>query len=278
MRLKQMTMLFFIWTIIFTSSANAKIFEHNDSVGIFVGEISGYGEHQLQSQFLSIFRDQLITTLGETASKGKFHLVGSNEWTANENTQVDFSNIIKVDSVLQNIHMDAIAYGPHFNRATANAKMLFYAEKTLGEDYFWDDDKIEARRKMIGKPYRISQKMTNAAKTIGEEYGTDYLFFCNLMDAEIVFKNSIFKWNAKLSEKPKQIKVVSYFYLIDVKTGLVYEGYNMSDKTSQILNILDQKGINIEANTLLDTMFQVHAKRIAEDIYNEGTKILSKGK
>ena len=270
MQVKQISILIFVLAIFFTQSASAKIFEHNEGVGIFVGEINCYGEHELQPQFVDIFREKLMETLNIDSQKRKFHLVKNNAWSGEE-----LNN--NVNSVLQNIHMDAIAYGPQFNIADANAKMTFYAEKALGEDFFWDDDKLSARKKMIGKPYRISAKMTNAAKTVGSEYGADYLLFCNLMDADIVFKNSIFKMNATLTEKPKQIKVVSFFYLIDTKTGLVYEGYNMSDKTSQLLNLFGQYGNDIEATKLLDTMFKIHSQRIVRDIFNEGTKTLSQG-
>lgn len=272
MKFKQISILIFVLAIFFTQSASAKLFEHNEGAKIYIGEVAGYGEHELQPQFLDMFKEQLGQMLRENG-KGKIQIVEDNSLQGENN----FNSIIKVDNVWQNIHMDAICHGPQFNIADANAKMIFFAEKAMGEDYFWDDDKLAARKKMIGKPYRISEKMTTAAKTIGEAYQADYLLFCNLVDADIVFKNSIFKMNAPLTEKPKQIKVVSFFYLIDTKTGLVYEGYNMSDKTSQILNILEQKGIDIEAKKLLDTMFMVHSKRIAEDVANEGTKILSKG-
>ena len=173
--------------------------------------------------------------------------------------------------------MDAIAYGPSFKKEDANVKMIFYAEKALGEDYFWDDAKLEARKKMIGKPYRISEKLTNVAKTVGSQYGADYLLFCNLVDADVVLKNSLFNATTTLSERPKQIKVVSFFYLIDAKTGLVYEGYNLSDKTGQILNLLGQYGKAMTATNLLQCMFEVQSKRILEDVCNAGSKVLAKG-
>ena len=102
--------------------------------------------------------------------------------------------------------------------------------------------------------------------------------FCNLVDADIRLKNSVFNASTtELSERPKQIKVVSFFYLIDTKTGLVYEGYNLSDKTGQILNLLGQYGKAMTATNLLQCMFEVQAKRIMEDVCNEGQKVLAKG-
>ena len=264
-------------TLIISSPVLAKPFEgKTEGIGIFVGEVACYGEHEIRPEFLATFREQLWQTLKDFENKGKIHTVGDDEWLGSGNATPGFANIIQVSSVLSDIHMDAIAYGPSFKRESANAKMIHYAERALGEDYFWDDDKLAERKQMIGKPYRISQKMTNAAKTVGSEYEADYLLFCNLVDADVQLKNSIFNANTTLSERPKQIKVESFFYLIDTKKGLVYEGYNLSDKTGQILNLLGQYGKAMTAQNLLQCMFEVQSKRIVEDMCNEGKKVLDK--
>lgn len=263
-------------TFLFTSSVLAKPFDKTIPFKIFVGEVACYGEHEINPEYLATFKDTLQDMLAEFEEKGKLRVVGDNQWLLNQNATPGFAGIIKVNTVLRDIHMDAIAYGPSFAKESANAQMIFYAERALGEDYFWDDEKLAARKKMIGKPYHISPKMTNAAKTVGEEYGADYLLFCNLVDADIQLKNSIFNATTILSERPKKIKVASYFYLIDTKSGLVYEGYNLSDKTGQILNLLGQVGHGRMAKDLLIAMFEVQSKRIVEDVCNEGTKILGK--
>ena len=266
--------LAFILMIIFTSSAFAKPFEgKSEGIGIFVGEVACYGEHEIKPEFLDTFKEQLWETLKDFENQGKLHTVGDDTWIGGGNT----SENIQVDSVLKNIHMDAVAYGPSFRREVANVEMTNYAEKVLGEDFFWDDEKLEARKKLIGKPYHISQQMTDAAKNLGTEYGADYLLFCNLVDAEIQLKNSIFNASTTLSERPKKITIESFFYLIDTKSGLVYEGYIFSDKTGQILNLLGQYGKAMTAQDLLQCMFKVQSQRIIEVMYNDGQKILRKG-
>ena len=274
MALIRILSLSLVLTFVFTSSVFAKPFEgKTEGVGIFVGEVACYGEHEIRPEFLATFKEQLYQTLKEFENKGKIHTVGDDEWLGGAG---GFAGIIQVGSVLSDIHMDAIAYGPSFKKEAANAKMIYYAERALGEDYFWDDDKLAARKQMIGKPYRISAGMTNAAKTLGSKYGADYLLFCNLVDADVQLKNSIFNASSTLSERPKQIKVESFFYLIDTKKGLVYEGYNLSDKTGQILNLLGQYGKAMTAQNLLQCMFEVQSKRIVEDMCNEGKKVLDK--
>ena len=279
MKLIRILSLSIILTIFLTSSVLTKPFESkSEGVGIFIGEVACYGEHEIKSEFLDTFKEQLWQSLKKQEDKGKLHTVGDNEWLSGGNTASGFASIIQVGSVLKDIHKDAIAYGPSFQKEAANVEMIYYAEKALGEDFFWDDDKLAARKQMIGKPYRISPKLTEAAKTIGRQYGADYLLFCNLVDADVKLKNSIFNAKANsLSERPKQIKVESFFYLIDIKSGLVYEGYNLSDKTGQILNLLGQYGKAMTAQNLLQCMFEVQSKRIVEDMCNEGQKVLGKG-
>ena len=277
MALIRILSLSLVLAFIFTSPVLAKPFEgKTGGVGIFVGEVACYGEHEIRPEFLATFKEQLWQTLKDFENKGKIHTVGDDEWLGSGNTAPGFADVIQVSSVLRDIHMDAIAYGPSFKREAANAKMIYYAERALGEDYFWDDDKLAARKQMIGKPYCISPKMTNAAKTVGSEYGADFLLFCNLVAADVQLKNSIFNANTTLSERPKQIRVESFFYLIDTKKGLVYEGYNLSDKTGQILNLLGQYGKAMTAQNLLQCMFEVQSKRIVEDMCNEGKKVLDK--
>ena len=277
MNLKKILSGVFLLMIFFNVSAFAKPFEgKNTGIGIFIGEVACYGEHEIKPEFLETFKDQLWQTLKDFENKGNLHTVGDEYWIGSDNTSPEFIDVINVEAVLQDIHMDAIAYGPSFQKENANVKMIFHAERALGEDYFWDDDKLAARKKLIGKPYHISPQLTEMAKTVGREYGADYLLFCNLVDADVVLKNSIFNASTTLSERPKQIKMATFFYLIDVKSGLVYEGYNFSDKTGQILNLLGQYGKAMTAQNLLQCMFEVQSKRIVEDMYNAGQKILGK--
>ena len=267
-----------IMAVVFNAAAFAKPFEgKTEGAGIFVGEVACYGEHEIKPDLMAIFKDQLWQTLKDFEVKGKLHTVGDDRWLSGGGSAPGFAGVIQLDAVLRDIHMDAIAYGPSFQKEVANVKMIYHAEKVLGKEFFWDDEKLAARKKMIGKPYRISPKMTEAAKTVGNTYGADYLLFCNLMDADIELKNSIFNASATLNERPKQIRVESFFYLIDIKNGLVYEGYNLSDKTGQILNLLGQYGKAMTAHNLLQCMFEVQSKRIVEDMCNAGQKVLGKG-
>ena len=244
---------------------------------IFVGEVASYSEHELQDDFLKTFRDVLSETLEDAQEKGKLEM-DSYDWvTGSYPSFSGVAGMIQSAKIIPDLHMEVITYGPLFEKATANVKLTHYAENALGRDYFWDDDKIAAKKKLAGKPYRISDKMTQIAKTIGEQTDSDYLLFCNLVDADVELSKSIFNASTTLNERPKKIKVETFFYLIDTKTGLVYEGRNFSDKTGQILNLLGQYGHAMEAKDLLIAMFKVQSKRIVEDVCNVGQKVLAKG-
>ena len=155
-----------ILTIFLTSSVFAAPFGGKTSgAGIFIGEVACYGEHEIKQDFMDTFKDQLFKTFTEFEAKEKLHLVDGGGATSG------FAGLVQVDSVLKDIHKDAIAYGPSFQKEAANVEMIYYAEKALGEDFFWDDAKLAARKQMIGKPYRISPKLTEAAKTVGKQYG-----------------------------------------------------------------------------------------------------------
>jgi len=243
---------------------------HTDGKGVFVGEVSCYGEHEIQPQFLDAFRETIGEGFQEMQSKGKIHLVDNGNWMLNNSGTAE-------DAVLAHIHMDAIAYGPLFQKDSAGAKMIRYAEGVFGEDYFWDEQKLAARKAGAKKPYRISQAMTEAAREIGLKYGADYIFYCNLMEADIELATSIF--NSEVSnedERAKHIKLDAYYYLVDIKTGLVYEGRVAMEKTARLQDLFGTYGKAMNSETLLHAVFDKQAKKIVKDALRNGQKALEK--
>ena len=113
MTLKKILSLIFLLTIFFTASAFAKPFEgKNTGIGIFIGEVACYGEHEIRPEFLETFKEQLWQTLKDFEDKGKLHTVGDDYWIGGGNPSSEFVDVINVNAVLQDLHMDAIAYGP----------------------------------------------------------------------------------------------------------------------------------------------------------------------
>ena len=251
------------------SCASAKPFDSKQNgPGVFVGEVACYGEHEIQQEFLKVFHDKLAENLQLTAQKGKIHFVDNTDWMLGNGDAGE-------REILSHIHMDAIAYGPRFQKDSANARMIHYAEKVFGEDYFWNEKNKAARKAAEGKPYRISREMTEAARDIGLKYGADYLLFCNLLEVDVELSKSIF--NARttnLEERPKRINVETSAFLLDVKTGKVYEGHILTDKFARIQNLFGQYGKAMTAETLLGAMFDEQSKNIVKDVFGRGKKNL----
>ena len=242
------------------------------TLGVFVGEEDCYGEHEIKPQFLDGLRDRLMTQLQSAQAEGKLHMVGGTGW-------ISGTDDAREREILTHIHMDAIVYGPLFQKDYANAEIIHYAESVFGEDYFWDDRKLKARRAMAQKPYRISQAMTDAAQEIGTKHGAEYLLFCNVMEVDVELAKSIFNSSSKkqnIEERAKHIKVDTNYYLMDVKTGLVYEGHVLQEKTARLQEIIGTYGKVMNAETLLHAVFDVQAKKIIKDVCNNGIKTFGK--
>ena len=271
MRLIRVIFIVGIMLLLSISVTCAKPFgNHTSGEGVFVGEVACYGEHEIQPQFLDTFREAIRENLQEIQTKDKIHIVDNGSWISKEG---DMSE----NSILTHIHMDAIAYGPLFQKESAGAKMIRYAEGIFGEDYFWDEKKLETRRAMAKKPYHISPTMTEAAKEIGLKYNADYLFYCNLMEADIELATSIF--NSETSnddERAKHIKLDTYYYLLSVKTGFVYEGHIMMEKTARLQDLFGTYGKAMNSETLLHAVFDKQAKKIIKDAFGNGQKTLEK--
>ena len=265
--------IFFLLMILLSAMTTiyAKPFDSKtDGSGVFVGEVGCYGEHEIQPQFLVQFRDKLQENLQIKQKDKTIHLVGGTDW-------ITETGDVAERELLTHIHMDAIVYAPLFQKDLANAKTIHYAENVFGEDYFWNETKLEARRAMAKKPYRISPAMTDAAKDIGLKHKADYLLFCNVVEVDAELANSIF--NSKPSseeERAKHIKVDSNYYLIDVKTGFVYEGHIFLEKTARLQELFGTYGKAMNVETLLQAVFDKQAKKIVKDVFDNGKKALEK--
>ena len=251
-------------------SAQAKPFSnHQEGPGIMIADVGCYGEHEIRPEYMAIFKEQLFEQLQASESKGKMHIAGSDAWLTETGNTTEANT-------LRQLHFEAIVHGPLFSREVSNATVIRYAESVFGEDYFWDEDKLTAKRATAGHPYKLRMEKLDLIRKIAAQNNADYLLFCNLLDADIELKHSIFNAKSTLEERPKKIKVESFFYLVDAKSGQVYEGRTFSDKTGQILNLLGQYGKAMTAQNLLQVMFEVQSERIAREVCGHAKDALEK--
>ena len=225
---------------------------------LLLAEVACYGEHELQQDFLDTFRDEM----GDALNNAK-----------DFNAQVYFptsapgATLSGDDATFAFIHMDAIAYAPLFEVDKANAAMIRHARDRFGKEYFWDENKMKARRDGKFKPYRLHPESTAMARDMGQKYGVKYLLFCNLREVDTRLKHSIFSSHVNVNEfRAKKLRTISNFYLIDTRTGLVYEGLNEKDKTSQILSLIGRYGQAATVQNLLQCLFEVQAQETLKDL------------
>ncbi len=258
-----MRLLFFVLaaSLVFLSFAPVALAKPFSSKGtgptIMIGEIACYGDHELKSDKISTFSDKVREAL--ESEKGFSFVTPEPALDPN---------------VMKRLHMEAIAYGPWFQKEYAGAEMVRFAESVFGEDYFWDDQNLEQRKKGRGKVYHMSPASTDAIRKIGQEQNVKYLFFCNIRDSNIELLHSIFNARTTLDERAKNLKVESEFYLIDTQSGNIYEGHVKTSKSGQILNLLGQYGKAMTAENLLQVMCEVQARNITKEAVGKGRKAL----
>ena len=258
------------------TSANAALFEKKISgPTILLAEVNGYGEDELRPEFLESFREALGDEMQQsTVFSVNLERLSDGMFTALEQQQPE-------DKLFSFLHMDAIANGHLYRREYANAQMIRYGDSVKGKAYYQDDDKTAARRKLEGKPYDLSSNITQMAIELGNKYNSDYLLFVNVRDADVFRKTGgIFGTHTTAEEIEKGMlgKKVTFeleYYLINVKTGKVYEGQNAQKKTAITKNVLIGKdGQKSSARQVLMEILKNQAKQIVKSLETKGLKIV----
>ena len=166
-----------------------------------------------------------------------------------------------------------------YRREFANAQMIRYGDSVKGKAYYQDDAQTAQRRKLEGKPYELSSKITQMAIELGNKYGVDYLLFVNVRDADVFRKTGgIFgaHTTAEELEKGMRGKKVTFepeYYLVNVKTCRVFEGQNAQKKTALMKNVVvGQQGQKANATQLLIEILKDQAQQIVKGLESKGVK------
>ena len=241
---------------------------HGGGDGLLLAEVECYGEKSLQREFLETFREEVADALNaSTEFKTQVHLTAGDVSTEKSDEEKLFSLI----------HMDAVVYGPLFEIDKADARTIRHARARLGKEYFWDDEKMKVRRAGKFKPYSLPLETKEKVREIGESYGVKYMLFCNLLEVDTRLKHSIFSSHVNVNEfRAKKLRTVACFYLVDTRTGKVYEGLCDKDKTGQILSLIGRYGQAATVQNLLQCLFEVEAQEIVK-LCGNAKKTLAKG-
>lgn len=230
---------------------------------ILIGEVACYGENELLPEFVENFKDVLASELNET---NKYQVDTSRFGAASDE-----------DEIFSMIHMDAIAHSHLYRRELANAKMIRYGDSVMGRQYYQDEAKTAQRMKLEGQPYSLSPNVTAKVIELGQQYNADYMLFVNLRDVDVWRKHGgIFGTHTTTEQfRGKKALFELEFYLINTKTGKVFEGQNAEKKTSLVSNILISKyGNNFTIQEMVQTLIAAQSQQIIKTINNKGIKTI----
>ena len=246
--------------------ALAKPFAKAGGPGILIGEVASYGDYSLQPFFFENLRDLLTERL---QGCGKFRV----ETRRTGGTDVPNAE----DEAFSLVHMDAIVHGHQFRREMGGARIIRFADSVLGREHFLDEDRLESWRKKPDDPYRLSPEAAEAARRLGAAYGAEYILFCNMYDVNIMLNRSLFNAPVEDTEwRAKEIMASMNFYLVDAKTGRVFEGHNRTEKRGQIIDIvIGQYGKGFTVEQLLYCVLEYQTDRTVKKILSTGLKAVS---
>ena len=158
--------------------------------------------------------------------------------------------------IFSTIHMDAVAHGSLYRRELVNNEVKNYADSVLN----FKDTKKKSNRKSSSKPYTLTSSISPQVKRLGEMYGVDYMLFCDVRNADPLQKN---------------VKVEMEYYLVNVKTGKVFEGQTFDKAvTFDVNDIIGSYRKDINADDMIQFVMTRYAQQIEKGITGKGLKAL----
>ncbi len=240
----------------------------NTGPKILIGEIQSYGDYELQADAFQIFADKLCQELNQH----KLMVTGNTGKMSNEEGRHSEGGAGE-GALLSKIHMDAIVHGHQFEHGYAAAKLVRYADATMGRRFFYDEERVAAWKKQPQQTYFLSQGVQAAAKKIAGKYGATYLLFVNVKDVDVRLKHGMFASHTTNETRGKKMKAALDYYLINASTGRVYEGHCENKKTAQMYNFaLVQGGKGMDVAELLNHIMEAQTDDIVKDIVKNGMK------
>ena len=257
------------------SSTSFALFEQSSGNGprILLAEVKCYGENELKPEFLANFRE----ALGDQMQQSKKFQVDLSRLSIGEYLDLDQQE--PEDKLFSIIHMNAIAHSHLYRRELANTQMIKYGDSILGKKYYQDDAKTAQRMKLEGQPYDLTATVYYMVKELAEKYGVDYMLFVNLRDADVfrktggIFGTHTTAEDIEKSMKGKKVTFEMEYYLINVKTGKVFEGQNAQKKTALMKNVVvGKEGQKTNATQLITDILKDQAVQIVKLIESKGLK------
>ncbi len=235
------------------------VFRANDAAlpGIVLCEVNGYGENAVRQELYYSLRDLLLDKL---YSSGKLRV----EPRLTIEPVLPSGERVNLDRFFSQMHMDAIAHSPHFERGEANKLLRDYSASVV------------KRTSADGNVYSIGGTMKEKAKDIGAAHHAKYLFFCNLRDVDIYGTDGVALPSFHISDGIK-MKVQLDYYLVNSENGKVFEGREAENKSVKSFSIA---GLDVGRELTVENMFHKVLDKMAEKavdtIVKKGMKAVEK--
>lgn len=224
---------------------------------LLIAEVANYGVNELNPEVTGNLYEALEKNLSDDFN------IESRELLANLGGEP-----LNSTEIFSTIHMDAVAHGSLYRRELVNNTVKNYADSVLN----FNNTKKNSNRKSSGKAYTLTSSVSPQVKRLGEMYGVDYMLFCDVRDADPLRKNAAFSVN---NLRGKNVKVEMEYYLVNVKTGKVFEGQTFNKAiTLDVNDIIGSYGRNFNAEDMVNFVMARHAQQIEKGITNKGLKAL----
>lgn len=249
----------------------AGLFQKQATSMILLGEVQSYGDYELKADSFNTFADKLCQ---EMQAK-QLNVIGRANMTNEAGRHATGGS--DDDAMLSTIHMDAIIHGHQFDHGYAAAKLVHYADATMGRKNFFDDEKIEAWRKKADTTYRLTPTVQTMAQQVAQKYNAAYLLFVNVKDVDVRLKHNWFASSTDKATRGKKMSAALDYYIINVKTGLVYEGHCENKKTAQMMNyLIAQTGKGMSVVEMLNQVMEAQTVDLVNDLTKKGMKAVRK--
>lgn len=221
-----------------------------------IGEVACHGEDELEDQFMTGLRDAYADAF-------------------NGSEKFSLRSPAPAPELMTTVHRDAIVHGHYYNRGRSDAELIRYANTVLGKNYRPTDEEYKALRKKAGTPYKLSPQVAYDLKQYATAEGIRYFLFCNISHIEVWLKNILF--SANKYDSGKSMAVELEYYLVDARTGYVYDGFSRESKTANMINaIVITGGKNMPSNVLFQRIMEEQVKDVVKDMGNDGLSKLKK--
>lgn len=245
-----------MFLIITKTQISYAAFEQDMSLlSIVLCEVKCYGEKSLRQEFFYTFEELLQEKLYESKKVRVENKIIVDPVLSD-------GTVLQLDDFFNMVHMNAIVNGIEFERESSCVQLMNYY------------DSLSVKPKRDKSIYHLGYDFREKLRYIGNLNNADYFLFVNLKAVDVIVKDHYTGINFQ-DLKGMKLKLDMDYYLINSKTGMVFEGTSFTDKTTQVINVILAKyGKTFTVQQLLHTLLEVQAERAAKNVIETGLKRL----